>query len=87
MTPGQGVSSEELIVVGGANGVGKTTFATEYAASHHSVYLGADAIAAELSPDAPERAAVAAGEELLRHSRASGGLSLSPRSPGARCDT
>jgi predicted ABC-type ATPase len=55
----------ELIVVGGANGSGKTTFSMKYASLHDCPYLGADAIAAELSPGKPELAAVAAGKEFL----------------------
>ncbi len=58
--------AKELIIVGGANGVGKTTFALEYSSRHDCLYLGADAIAEELAPDAPERVPVAAGQELLR---------------------
>ena len=57
---------KELIVVGGANGTGKTTFALEYARLNNCLYLGADAIASELSPESPESAAVRAGEELMR---------------------
>jgi len=57
---------KELIIVGGANGVGKTTFAVKYAAQHSLLYLGADAIAAELAPDEPELVPVAAGRELAR---------------------
>ena len=57
---------KELIVVGGANGTGKTTFALEYARLNDCLYLGADAIASELSPKSPESAAVRAGEELMR---------------------
>jgi len=60
------VAAKELIIVGGANGAGKTTFAVEYASRHNCLYLGADAIAAELAPDTPELVPVAAGEELLR---------------------
>jgi predicted ABC-type ATPase len=60
------MTDKDLIIVGGANGAGKTTFAAEYASRHHCLYLGADAIATELAPDAPERVAVAAGEELMR---------------------
>jgi hypothetical protein len=60
------MSGKELIIGGGANGAGKTTFAAEYASLYHCVYLGADAIATELASDAPELVAVAAGEELLR---------------------
>ena len=60
------MSAKELLIVGGANGVGKTTFAVEYAAQHNLLYLGADAIAEELAPDAPALVPVAAGQELVR---------------------
>lgn len=60
------MTGSELIVVGGANGAGKTTFALEYASQFRGLYLGADAIAAELAPDAPDSVAVAAAEELMR---------------------
>ncbi len=56
----------ELIIVGGANGAGKTTFALEYASRHNCLYLGADAIAAELAPNMPELVPVAAAQELMR---------------------
>jgi predicted ABC-type ATPase len=59
-------SKPELIIVGEANGSGKTTFALKYAALHGCPYLGADTIAAELSPGKPELAAVAAGKEFMR---------------------
>jgi predicted ABC-type ATPase len=58
--------AKELIIVGGANGVGKTTFAIKYASRRDCLYLGADAVAAELAPDAPNLIPVAAGEELIR---------------------
>jgi len=54
------------MIVGGANGAGKTTFAAEYASRYDCLYLGADAIATELAPKAPDTVAVAAGEELMR---------------------
>ena len=60
------MSKRELIIVGGANGSGKTTFALKCAALLDYPYLGADAIAAELSPGNPERAAVTAGKEFVR---------------------
>ncbi len=53
----------ELIIVGGANGSGKTTLALRYAKWQNCPYIGADAIAAEMLPDKPERAAIAAGRE------------------------
>lgn len=58
------MAGKELVIVGGANGVGKTTVAVEYAAKHDCLYLGADAIATEIASDVPELAAVAAGREL-----------------------
>jgi predicted ABC-type ATPase len=50
----------ELIIVGGPNGSGKTTFAREYVARTGLRYLGADDIAAELAPAQPQTAAIAA---------------------------
>jgi len=58
--------TKELIVVGGPNGSGKTTFAEEYVAIRGCEYVGADAIAAELSPDDPAKAQIAASREFLR---------------------
>jgi predicted ABC-type ATPase len=68
------VTPKELIVVGGPNGSGKTTFAEEYAFRHGCLYISADAIAAELSPDNPMLAQLAAGREVLgRINKALGG--------------
>lgn len=60
------MTTKELIVVGGPNGAGKTTFAEEYVARHGCNYVGADAIAAQLSPDDPTNAQFAASREFLR---------------------
>jgi predicted ABC-type ATPase len=60
------VGIKELIVVGGPNGAGKTTFAEDYVASFDSRYIGADAIAAELSPLNPAKAQIAASREFIR---------------------
>jgi len=54
-----------LIVVGGPNGSGKTTFADEYVARFSIAYLGADAIAAALAPDDPASVRVEAGKRFL----------------------
>ncbi len=58
--------TKKLIVVGGPNGAGKTTFVEEYLRRNPIEYLGADLIAAELSPGNPAIAAIAAGREFLR---------------------
>jgi predicted ABC-type ATPase len=60
------MSKPKLIIVGGANGSGKTTVALKYAGWQNCPYIGADAIAEELSPGSPERAAIAAGKEFIR---------------------
>ena len=54
-----------LTVIGGPNGSGKTTWASGYLAENSALYLSADAIAAELSPAAPEAARVAAGRRFI----------------------
>ena len=60
------MTTKELIVVGGSNGAGKTTFADEYVARYGRNYVGADAIAAQLSPDDPANVQIAASREFLR---------------------
>ena len=52
-------------VIAGPNRSGKTTLAQEYLLLHPGLYLGADAIAEELSPGSPERAQVRAGRRFL----------------------
>lgn len=59
------MTSRKLILVGGPNGAGKTTFSMKDIALHGGVYLGADAIAAEISPDNPAAAAIEAGRLFL----------------------
>jgi predicted ABC-type ATPase len=58
--------TRELILVGGPNGAGKTTFALEEVAHNGGIYLGADAIAAELAPQDPASAAIEAGRIFLQ---------------------
>ncbi len=59
------MKTPELIVVGGPNGAGKTTFALEYVMTHNIPYYGADAIAAELTPDNPFSARIEASRVFL----------------------
>jgi len=60
------MDAKELIIVGGPNGSGKTTFSARYSTLNGWQYLGADAIAAEIAPGAPETVAFAAGAEMIR---------------------
>ncbi len=56
----------ELIIIGGANGSGKTTFAREIIAEFGNEYLGADEIAAGIDKQNPENAAVRAARIFSR---------------------
>ncbi|WP_425397587.1 AAA family ATPase [Aeoliella sp.] len=57
--------AKELVIVGGANGTGKTTFALEYVTQHGAEYLSADSIAAEISADDPTSARFQAGRRFV----------------------
>jgi len=57
--------SKQLTVVAGPNGSGKTTLAHAYLQQREARYLGADAIAEELSPGLPEKAQIEAGRRFL----------------------
>lgn len=61
---------KQLVVVGGPNGSGKSTFADEYVELYQLRYLGADAIAAELSPHDPFSVRVEAGKQFVRRLKA-----------------
>lgn len=60
------MDSKKLIVVGGPNGSGKTTFAQEHLKQTRQPYLGADLIASELAPDDPASVQIAAGRRFLQ---------------------
>ncbi len=64
------VAERELVVVGGPNGAGKTTAALVIAALCDGLYLGADAIAAEMDPDDPFRVRIAASRRFIERIRA-----------------
>lgn len=60
-----------ILIIAGPNGAGKTTFASEFLPNEGRcpIFVNADAIAADLSPEAPERAAFEAGRIMVRHLR------------------
>ena len=64
-----------ITVIAGPNGAGKTTFAREYLPeeARWPTFLNADVIAARLRPEAPERAAFAAGRLMVERLRESAG--------------
>jgi predicted ABC-type ATPase len=57
---------KKLIIVGGANGVGKTTFAYQYKEEYGITYLGADEIAQEISTSNAVNKEIKAGKEFFR---------------------
>jgi predicted ABC-type ATPase len=57
---------KKLVIVGGANGVGKTTFAYQYKEEFGIDYLGADAIAEEIKGGKYGNIDVLAGKEFFR---------------------
>jgi predicted ABC-type ATPase len=56
----------QLVIVGGANGAGKTTFARQFAQTQELPYLGADDIAFQLAPENTASVRVTAGREFSR---------------------
>jgi predicted ABC-type ATPase len=56
----------QLVIVGGANGAGKTTFARQFAKTQKLPYLGADDIAFQLAPENTASVRVTAGREFSR---------------------
>lgn len=56
----------QLVIVGGANGAGKTTFARQFAQTEKLPYLGADDIAFQLAPENTASVRVTAGRAFSR---------------------
>lgn len=59
--------SKKLVIVGGANGVGKTTFAHQYKKEFGIEYLCVDDISKELSESYTGNLELKAGKEFFRH--------------------
>jgi predicted ABC-type ATPase len=57
---------KKLVIVGGPNGVGKTTFAYQFREESGIDYLGADAIATEIKGEKGGNIDVLAGKEFFR---------------------
>ncbi len=57
---------KEVIIVGGANGSGKTTFAKEFLEKLAYNFINADEIAKELSPEDISKAQISAGKEFFQ---------------------
>jgi predicted ABC-type ATPase len=57
---------KNMIIVGGANGVGKTTFAYQYKNEYRIDYLGVDDIAMELAALTSGKVELKAGKEFFR---------------------
>ena len=61
------ISSKRILIVAGANGAGKTAFATEFLPNEGDcpIFINADLIAAGLSPFRPDLTALRAGRLML----------------------
>ena len=59
------MDTPKLIVIGGPNGSGKSTFALNHSHATGIRYIGADQIAAELSPDDPVSARIEASRQFI----------------------
>ena len=60
------MKKKKLIIVGGANGVGKTTFAYQYSNEYGIDYLGADAIAAGIDKTKYDNIELRAGKLFFK---------------------
>jgi predicted ABC-type ATPase len=61
------MDKKEVIIIAGANGVGKTTWSGPFLVDHPDYpFLNADNVAKEIAPDDPQGSALAAGRIFLR---------------------
>ncbi len=59
-------SEKRVVVIAGANGVGKTTFALEFLKEYDYEFLNADEIAKQLSAENPTEKKISAGKLFFR---------------------
>lgn len=57
-----GSLDKEIIIITGANGIGKTTFARTFLEEYDYEFLNADEIAKSLSPENPQKKKISAGK-------------------------
>ncbi len=71
-------SEKRIVVVAGANGVGKTTFALQFLYEYDYEFLNADEIAKELSSENPAKKKISAGKIFFKklHEATARGKSL-----------
>lgn len=60
------MSMKELVLIAGANGTGKTTFANAFLKEHAYEYLNADEIAKKIKPENLSEARISAGKEFFK---------------------
>lgn len=60
------IDKKELVIVAGANGSGKTTFAKKFLSVTKYEFLNADEIAKSLNPKDPTKVRITAGKILIR---------------------
>ena len=56
----------EIVIIAGANGVGKTTFARAFLQEYDYEFLNADEIAKSLSPRNPSEKKISAGKLFFK---------------------